>query len=255
MSWLYRVLKASTVRIDEHNRVSVDVLDTAALAERMELERSESERWDVTPEDMADNILLAAGEQAGKILADAGREADSMVSRRRAEFEDELQNLKEETLKEAFDQGYERGYLESKNIRAQAETVLRETMEERDRTLRNMEPELVDLIGKTVHKLIVDAAELNPQLIALLIRQGLDTANAPGDVVIHVSGADFEEAVKHKDDYFGHINTGARVDILKDPSLNKSDCVIETPYGNIDCSLERQFTALRDNLFYILENG
>jgi len=214
----------------------------------------ESEKADESPEDTAENIIKAAYERAERIIEDALREAEAVMEQRRIEFEDELLNLKEETLKEAFDEGYGRGYTESRGVRAQADAVLQSAEAEKEATINNLEPELVELIAGVTHKLIANAAQMNPHMISLLIRQGLDSANAPGDVVIHVSPLDYEEAVKYKDEYFSHINTGARVDILKDLSLNKSDCVIETPYGNIDCSLEQQYASLTENLFYILEN-
>jgi flagellar biosynthesis/type III secretory pathway protein FliH len=42
---------------------------------------------------------------------------------------------------------------------------------------------------------------------------------------------------------------------VKDLSLNPTDCIIETPYGNIDCSLERQMQDLIENLYYIYEQN
>ena len=253
-----KILKAASVKIDENNRVSVEVLDPAALAEMQELQKSESERFEPevkeTPEETARGIIEAAEMEAKRIIEDASEEAEALVESRRLEFEDELADLKEETLKEAFDEGYGRGYEESKGIRAQADEILQDAYRERDETFANMEPELAELIGKIVRKLTADIAELNPQLIACLIGQGLDAANAPGDVTVHISELDYEEAIKHKSEYLSHTDTGARVDVIKDPSLKKSDCIIETPYGNIDCSLEQQFTSLKENIFYILNN-
>ena len=256
-----KVLKAADVKIDENNRVSVEVLDRDALAEMQEAIKTDSEQFDkeadeaASPEEIARGIIKEAENSAKLIIEKASAEAEELINERQAEFEDELSSLKEETLKDAFDQGYERGYDESRGIREQADQILKDAQEKREEILKNAEPETVELICQIVKKLTADAAELNPGMIACLIRQGLDAANAPGDVTVHISAEDYDEAVKHKNEYFAHIDTGARVDIIKDPSLQKSDCIIETPYGNIDCSLDQQFASLKENIYYILNGG
>ena len=253
-----KVLKAATVRIDEYNRVSVDVLDIAALNEIQELRRIETESvFDddfLSPEDEARVIIETASKEAAEMIRSASEEAEYLIEKRRAEFEDELADLREETLKEAFDRGYECGYEESNGVRERADTILKDAFAEHDETLKNMEPEVAGLICKIVRKLTADTAELKPELIACLIKQGLDEANAPGDVAVHVSAHDYDEVVKHKTEFMARVDTGYRVDVVKDPSLKKSDCIIETPYGNIDCSLEQQFASLTDSVFYIMNN-
>ena len=251
-----KVLKAANVRIDEFNRVSVDVLDTAALAEMQEMRKgvSGAPEREESPEEIALGIIEAAGAEAELIIRNAADEAEAMIEKRRDEFEEELAGIKEETLKEAFDRGYERGYEESKGVRTQADAILSEAYAERDQTFDNLEPEIAELICRIVQKLTADTAELRPELITCLIRQGLDAANAPGDVTVHISAQDYDEAVKHRNEFLSHVDTGARVDIIKDLSLKKSDCIIETPYGNIECSLDQQLASLKNNIFYILNN-
>ena len=260
-----KILKAANVRIDENNRVSVEVLDYAAIAEMQESLKNdaayEPEEEDLSVEDeisleeASANIIEQAEERAENILTNASREAEEIIERRRTEFEDELANLKEETLKEAFELGYGRGYDESEGVRKQADDVLQAAYAEREETFENMEPEIIELICGLVKKLTAGACLFNPDIISCLIKQGLGAANAPGDVTVHVSAEDYEEAVKNKYEFLTLVETGARVDIILDPSLKISDCIIETPYGNIDCSLGQQFASLKENIYYILNNG
>ena len=250
-----KILKAATVKIDENNRVSVNVLDTAALTEMQDKKNEQGKNESQPPEDTARSIIGAAEEKAKRIIAEAEEESRRLAEDKRAECEAELINLKDETLKNAFDEGYDKGYEETKIIRAKSDEILNGAYKERENIFKNMEPELVDLVSELVNKLIHDTADIRPELISYLIRQGLDTANAPGDVLIHVSESDYDEAVKHKNEYLTGVDMGSRVDIIKDASLNKSDCVIETTYGNIDCSLNTQYASLKDSIYYILHNA
>jgi len=50
------------------------------------------------------------------------------------------------------------------------------------------------------------------------------------------------------------VEGGAEVEIVKDLSLGKAECIIETPYGSVDCSLEGQIEQMRESLMMIL-NG
>ena len=112
-----KVLKAASVRIDENNRVSIEVLDAAYItslneglyepedpdgADEFDGDGFEAE----SPEDAARFIIAEAESKARQIIENAKIESESLIAKRNTEFEEELQIKKEETLKDEFDQGY-----------------------------------------------------------------------------------------------------------------------------------------------------
>ena len=256
-----KILKAANVIIDENNRVSIDVLDLATLEERVSQELSvekpaaqKDPEPDIPPEELAEDIVEQAREEARQIIENAREEASRLIEERRAAFDEELRILQEETLNEAQETGYAKGYDESVGLRTQAEQVLKDAAATKEEMIKNTEPEITTLVCRIVNKLTADAADLNPQVVNCLIKQGLGQANAIGDIKIHVSPVDYDDVLERRDEFLSLAGTGSKIEIFKDLSLNKSDCIIETPYGNIDCSLEQQFISLRENIYYILNN-
>ena len=75
-----------------------------------------------------------------------------------------------------------------------------------------------------------------------------------GDIFIHVSADDYESAINDKDDIVSSREGSVNIEIIKDLSMNVGDCLIETPFGNIDCGIDQQLKEVKSNLYYILEN-
>jgi flagellar assembly protein FliH len=99
-----------------------------------------------------------------------------------------------------------------------------------------------------------DAVEINPGVVTALIRAGFAgaTLSTKGEITVRVSAQDYEEVAAHKDEIMALVGGAAELSILQDMSLAPTDCLIDTPYGRIDCSLKPQYKALRENLVYLL---
>ncbi|MCL2699868.1 MAG: FliH/SctL family protein, partial [Defluviitaleaceae bacterium] len=87
-----------------------------------------------------------------------------------------------------------------------------------------------------------------------IIRKGFSESKMSGDITIRVSDADYEATYESREEIQQYADAGAKLEILKDPSLTQGDCIIETPFGAIDCSLDQQSESLKKNLYFISEN-
>jgi flagellar assembly protein FliH len=202
----------------------------------------------------SERILASAESEAErlktKVLADAENEAKSIVSEAHAE----ASKIKTEAYNEAYGNGLKKGEEEAKLLVKDAEQIKAEAYIEKNKILNSAEPEAVELISSIVKKLVGDIYAVNPSVIMFLIRQGLAQVAAAGDITIHVSRQDYDGLIPNKEEILALAEAGTKIDIMRDVSLNPSDCVIETRFGNIDCSLNRQYEALKENLYYICKN-
>jgi len=135
----------------------------------------------------------------------------------------------------------------------EANSLKTETYSQREEAIKSLEPELVDLIIRICRKLVSDSLHTNPQVILHLIRQGLAQSNFTGDVTLRVSKEDYDNVISNKEALMESVEGGAELLILKDFGLGLGDCVIETPFGVIDSSLDMQFEEIRESLRLILE--
>lgn len=200
-------------------------------------------------------ILLRAKSEAFRIVRTANENAEKLLDDAKAECERLKIQTEEDAKKLGYDEGYALGVEESEALKINAQQVYDEAVENRDKMLKEIEPQSIDLIIKIVKKLLGDIVELKPQVIQNLIMQGLTDVTITGNIIIRVSKQDYDHVMENKDVFLAKLEGGNNVEIIKDPALSKSDCIIETSFGNIDCSLEQQFESLKQNLYFIFNNS
>ena len=252
-----RVLKAAEVYVDQDNTVQIKANFFPAVETDAEetpvgespadiLKRAESE---------ADFIMRRADVESGEIMEKAEKEAERIVLMAEARMEEEASKLYEENRKNGYQQGIDEATAEGERIRAEAQSVLEAAIQERDETRAAIEPDAVNLIINISEKLLGNTVRLNPAVVVALIRQGFaGVSSLTGQVTIRVSEDDYTEVLAYKEELTAAAGGLAEVEVVRDLSLGKADCVIDTPFGGIDVSLTPQFEALKENLIFLLEH-
>ncbi len=136
-------------------------------------------------------------------------------------------------------QGYEDGLTEGKLEHAEKiiETVLSSV-----EFIENIEKTLVDVVSASIEKIL---GEFNKEdLVVGVVRQALSSVRGQQKIIIRVSPSD-EKAVREALASMIDNNKGGFIDIVPDPRLKQSSCILESDLGVIDASLETQLTALR----------
>lgn len=220
---------------------------------------------EITPEEQVRRIVEKARGEAAEITRAARADAEEALTKtqqdidlmtREANFqlEENRRRVLEENRVKGYQEGYSKAEAAGEAIKAEAQSVLDAAYREQEEVRQALEPDAVHLIIGITDKLLGDAVDVNPGVVTALIRAGFAgaTLSTKGEVTVRVSAQDYEEVAAHKDEIMAMVGGSAELSIVQDISLNATDCLIDTPYGRIDCSLAPQYKALRENLVYLL---
>lgn len=257
-----KILKAPSIIIDNENKINIDVPTFSKdinLDFDYSLEENESLDEDnyIDEKDSIDEeiILANAKNKADNIIKEAELEAEKIIEEAKIEAENIKMETFEESKKNGYNIGLEEAYAEVEGMKNATENEYNEALKQREIIIDSIEEDMVNLMEKILNKILGDSVNINPKVILSLIKQGLSKNTVSGDVFIHISKDDYDCALEEKETIISFTDGNTNIELIKDFSLNKGDCIIETPFGNIDCSLDQQFQNLKDNLYYILENG
>jgi flagellar assembly protein FliH len=241
------------VNIDADNFVSLDVPDISEFL----FDNIEDEEEGLTEEEAlsrAEQIVADAENEAEEIKVAAEVEGKNAVIKMKEQAKGEIEGLKAAAYNEAYEAGRLKGEAEAEGIIAEAEEIKERALVEKEEILNSAEPEIVELVADVVKKLIGGAFEIRPELILFLVKQGLSATTLTGNITVHVSEDDYGAVIADKNELLSMAEAGTTIEIIKDVSLNAADCIIETKFGNIDCSLDKQYGALKESLFLICKN-
>jgi flagellar assembly protein FliH len=248
---LPRILKSSNVIIDKENRVSIKVTSNDISTQKSVEEAVVSEE---VYGDITNNIIEETELQARALIREAERKAMNIIKEAEEKAILIIESMKKDNENIGYDDAYSKAVADTEEMKTEAESIIEEANELKKNVIRETEPELVELVISIVEKLIFKTSEIDRNLIVILIKQGLSGATLIGNVIIRVSELDYEEVVNSKEDILSKIQGNANVEIMKDISLELNDCIIETSFGDLDCSLKQQFYSLKNDLYYLLEN-
>ena len=186
---------------------------------------------------------------------------------RETEEEDEINveqpEVSEEMIAEIQKASYEEGFSAGKQeglTEAQLEIV--EKYENLANSMRNisenikieifkkleeLEKKALDLSLDISRRILSTTAEVNPEYILDVIRNGLKNLGASKPLKIRVSLQDFEflEVVGLPEDL---TLDGARIQYVPDDNITNG-CIVETDYGELNLELDKMWSEIKNNLF------
>ncbi|MDR1705575.1 MAG: hypothetical protein LBS19_12935 [Clostridiales bacterium] len=196
--------------------------------------------------------MIAEGQkEADRVKGIAQAESMDIVSRAVVDGNNQRNAIMEEARQAGYESGITQGRKDGELLRTQALEVLDDAQKQRAEMIAGVEGELVQLVMDISEKLLRNKAAFSPQLILCLIKAALSETTTSEDITVRVSEDDYDGVLENKEELMKMVGGGAKLEIVKDMALGKSDCVIETAYGYIDSSLDQQLSALREQIYFI----
>ncbi len=154
--------------------------------------------------------------------------------------------------REAFTKGYaqgERAGLEAGGKRAEA--MLRrigQTIEElgglRQTLIHETEREMVQLALTLARRVVHREVTLDPELAAALAHVALERLGTTTPATIRLNPEDYTIVAQDSARWGGQTVT-----VVPDPGISRGGCLVETAFGSVDATIERQFDELSRALF------
>ncbi|HYF83057.1 MAG TPA: FliH/SctL family protein [Clostridia bacterium] len=202
----------------------------------------------------ANSIIEDAKQMYLKIIEEANTEAKSMV----AAADMEAQNLKSVAIESGYKEGYDSGYVEG---RREAQSIVDEAAELREfldirkeKFYQEAEEQVVQLVLELARKVIGDELTQNNETILSLVNQALQKCAFRKKLVLKISPQDSNFILENKDRICMMVEGISDIDIVSDLSLTQGSCIIETPSGEINSSIDVQIKEIEKIFAYLLRN-
>lgn len=191
-----------------------------------------------------EEILEQARMEAEQIIADANSQAQEILSAAQLNA-DAMKNLaRQDGEKEGYNEGTQRAAVELQNSQAQMQAEIDRIQNEFMERQLQMEREIVEMCLPVFEH--VFSAELSgrKEVIYHLLDHCIMKIERTGQMQIKVSDANAEFIKSKKDEIQGKVGAEVGLDIIADPLLNDSQCIIETDGGIFDCSIDTELDNL-----------
>ncbi len=174
------------------------------------------------------------------------------AQRQLAEAEEKHRAEVEQIHRDRYEEGHQDGVKAKEDEAREAVTrldVLHESLVQlRRQVMIESEALVVDLSASMANKVTGVHAELEPTIVARVIRSALEHLSSRSDLVIKVHEDDLQVARKFSARWVEKVSTGAVFRVEISDHVERGGCMIEGVEESVDARLEEQFDILRQAL-------
>ena len=210
----------------------------------------------------AEDLIKEAHEESKRIMERAMEEAQDHIHHAKQEAEriisdgmDQAIEAKEIARQEGYLDGQKQGFDEGRQVAQSliedALTVKEEAIAQYREMLIQAEPEIMELVLDICSKVLNHKIQADDYIVGL-IKMALDKCNYTTDVVLRVSEEDYDYVVMEKDRILVLCETVDEIEVKMDRSLHRGACVIESPSGTIDASIQVQLDYIKHRVEELL---
>lgn len=261
-----RILKASFVNVEQNvvidntfvpNQFQNEHMDATQLEQEVEyLEENEPSLDLEHLEKVKEEIVYEAHLKAEQIVQEAKENAEKEAQK----IIEDAEQIAQQKIEQAYNEGFEKGssdaienaHQEAEQIRQEAKELLEQTQKEREETIQSLEPQMMKFVLDIAQNVLTTAFELNSDIIKYLIQKGLQSVKEIKNLKIYVSEDNYDYVEQNKKEIVNTDTEQHNIEIAKDTTLQKMDCIIETEIGTIRCGLDEQLSGIKEALRYIL---
>ena len=165
-------------------------------------------------------------------------------------------------MQRAYSEGMEKAMAESneilENARIEAQRIIQNAIQLKNNieidyknTMEAMEKDIMDLVLEVAEKVIAKEIK-KPDYIVGLVAEAVDKAASKKDTILKVSEEDYEFIVENKDKILLNVEGFGEVEIVKEASLERGSCMVETNFGIIDGGIKTRMKQIEREVGKIL---
>jgi len=261
----YQVIPVIIKQISCENKENNKINNEENEINKMNNEEEKEEKLRI---DIIEKIKKEYSAKAEAIIADAKRQAEDIIEQARKQSDDILNNarneaeiIKETAEKKAYQKGYDEGYRKGKNdadkqyesIIKEAEAIKEQAAEEYKSTIEGMESEIIDIIIQIAKKVVSEELRLNKKTILSMVKEAFAKCTVKNGATLIVSSEDYDFIEEHREELLSNLNSIDNLEVRKDISLPMGTCIIETPYGTIDASVDKKMENIENAINKLTE--
>ncbi|MGV3489420.1 MAG: flagellar assembly protein FliH [Tuberibacillus sp.] len=215
----------------------------------------------LTPEELAKEIIRNAEREAEAIRDSVNRERDAVLKNINLEKEAwieerelERNHARDEGFKEGYRQGYDEAKAEWDERLSQVHEMIHRAEEDYKKYLEKSEEVVLKLATAIAGRIVSIVLEQNPHAWVELVKSAIQEVRDQETIKIIVAPTRYSQMTDNRD-VLQSVSHDARIQIFPDDALKENDCFIETPYGRIDASVDQQLSVIKQTLKEFLEAG
>jgi flagellar assembly protein FliH len=167
--------------------------------------------------------------------------------------EEQIRAREARARKEGRDEGLAQGLAQfEKKLAAEKQALVetvREFAHERETYFQRVEAEAVGLAVAIARKILHREAQVDPLLLAGVVRVGLDNVAAGTSVRLRVHPSQIQA---WKEFFSQQHDLRSLPELMGDPTLGPGRCLLETELGSTDLTLETQLKEIEQGFFDLL---
>ncbi|GAE36025.1 flagellar assembly protein FliH [Halalkalibacter akibai] len=199
----------------------------------------------------AEQLIAEANDQARAILEQAELERQQSLL--------EIEQLKQEALEQGYQEGFETGQQEGFQsysvLIEQAQGIVAHSEQEFEKTVDSAQPVIVELATALAKRMLDLQFSEMPEIWSALLKQVMSEVREHENVRIYVHPDWFERTSHQKEELEQLLSHTENLFIYPDAGLMKNGCVIESKYGRIEATVDKQLEELKLQLLEKLKEG
>jgi flagellar assembly protein FliH len=202
----------------------------------------------------SNSIIEDAKQMYLKIIEEANSEAQAISSTAELESQKLMAAAREDGYREGHDSGYFEGSREAQSIIDEVSEIKKLLDERRESLYKEAEEQILQLILAISKKVIGDELKQNKESILSVVNQALQKCAFKKKLVLKISPHDSDLIKENKDKICMMVEGISDIDIVSDLSLSQGSCIVETPSGEINSSVDVQIKEIERIFTYLLRN-
>lgn len=211
----------------------------------------------------AEPVIEVMQPDMGQIYASAKTIVDDIITKARNDADNMLVDARQETIKvlqDAVREGWDQGVSDAlKEMRAMQEaaaleidSAIESLINERKQLIRDLEHDIVELVFDIVEKVLTVEMDRSDAWIEAMVKTALAEMEGDDSVVMKVAAPVRQKVMEIAENLIAAAGKKpSRFSAATDAGIKPGGCIIETPKGVIDTSVENKFgklkTAMREN--------
>ncbi len=237
-------------RREELKRLRQEAIDNGTIDEHPEFKEGlfAEELEPEMPEEPQIDYVAQAKEEAAQIIETAQAQAAQIHEQAMAE----AQQLREQARQEGYQTGQETAVQEAaarEQMQNDAYAAKKQELQGRyDEALSGLEPQLLDTILTVFDEVFDMQFRGKREMLLQLVRHAMRGIRETKYYKIHVCESELDFMRERKNELQEKVGDDVTIEIVMDPSLTESQCIIDADSGVYDCSLDVELDNLTRDL-------